>query len=268
MNAGHLKHWDCILGACILAVAVTGISEVYAQSPSNVEIEAGANYRNLTAGYPNWAGAYLRAIAKAGSRDTAYFEVLRQREFGDTGTYFSVADSHTINDDWYMFAGVAGSDGGFFFPRIRVDAQLNKKWLAGRRLVTGIGGGYYKAKDAHHDSNLSVGGIYYFEGPWVIQGGMRWNRSMPGAVISRSQYVAVSQGRQGKHFIVLRGEAGREAYQALAPGASLVDFPSHGLTTTWKQWLGESWGFNVAGEYYKSDVYQRTGASLGIFKSF
>jgi YaiO family outer membrane protein len=263
MGCNSLTRW-----ACILVVACLGIPYIQAQSPNNVELETGANYRNLTNGFPPWAGAYVRVIAKAGSRDTAYFEVLRQREFGDKGTYFSVADNHTINEDWYMFAGVASSHGGFFFPELRVDAQLHRKWLAKRKLVTSFGGGYYRAKDAHRDSNVSVGGIYYFEGPWLIQGGVRWNRSMPGTVISRSQYVAISQGRQGKHFIVLRADSGREAYQALAPGASLVNFPSHGITTTWKQWLGPTWGFNAIGEYYKSDVYERTGASLGIFKSF
>jgi YaiO family outer membrane protein len=69
-----------------------------AQSNKNTEIEAGANYRRLTNGFPPWAGAYLRLITKAGGRDTLYFEVLRQREFGGTGTYFSAADSHTFND--------------------------------------------------------------------------------------------------------------------------------------------------------------------------
>jgi YaiO family outer membrane protein len=222
----------------------------------------------LTNGFPPWAGAYLRLITKAGGRDTLYLEVLRQREFGDTGTYFSAADSHTLNDDWYWFAAVAGSSGGFFFPALRVDAQLNKKWLARRQLVTSFGGGYFKAKDAHRDSSVSIGGIYYFQSPWVVQGGVRWNRSMPGEVISRSQFVAVSRGRQGQRYLVFRAGTGREAYQALAPGEVLVDFPSRDVSATWKQWLGEDWGFNSSAEYYRSRVYQRVGASFGIFKSF
>ena len=45
---------------------------------------------------------------KPGDRDTLYFEGLRQREFNDTGTYLSAADSHTINDDWYWFIAAGG----------------------------------------------------------------------------------------------------------------------------------------------------------------
>ena len=108
---------------------------------------------------------------------------------------------------------------------MRVDGQLNKKWLSKRNLVTTLGAGYFDAKDAHRDSSLFLGGSYYFDAPLIVQGGVRWNRSTPGAVISRSQYLAVTQGKDRQYFVVLRGEVGRQAYQALGAGAILVDFP-------------------------------------------
>jgi len=243
-------------------------AQAQAQSTRNFELEAGANYRHLTNGYPPWVGGYLRLIAKAGGRDTLYFEVLRQREFDDTGTYFSVADSHTINDDWYVFGAIGSSVGGFFFPSVRADAQLNKKWLAKRQLVTTVGAGYFDSKDEHRDASLFLGGIYYFDAPWIVQGGVRWNWSRPGAVVSQSQFLALTHGREGTHFIVFRGAVGREAWQALGPEVSLVNFPSYVLSVNWKQWLSDDWGFNGMTEYYKSSVYQRTGFSFGIFKSF
>jgi hypothetical protein len=82
----------------------------------------------------------------------------------------------------------------------------------------------------------------------MVQGAVRWNRSMPGEVISQSQFVAVSRGRQGQRYLVFRAGTGREAYQALAPGEVLVDFPSRDVSATWKQWLGEDWGFNTSGD--------------------
>jgi YaiO family outer membrane protein len=239
-----------------------------AQTDKTFELEAGGNYRHLTDGYSPWLGAYLRVLAKPGNRNNLYFEVLRQREFDDTGTYFSFAGDHTINQDWYVFGAVGGSSGGFFFPSLRADAQVNKKWLSKRQLVTTIGAGYFDAKDEHRDSSLFLGGIYYFETPWVLQGGVRWNRSMPGAVISQSQFVALTQGQEGIRYIAIRVDAGREAYQAIGPGEVLVDFPSGAVTLAWKQWLGPDWGFNAVTEYYLSRVYQRTGISFGIFKSF
>ena len=269
MRADQSKKW--VYGATtsfLLILFFAGVAKAQVQSKNNTEVEAGMNYRHLTNSFPAWTGAYLRLITKAGDRDTWYFEGLRQREFNDTGTYFSAADSHTINDQWYWFTAVGGSSGGFYFPAVRVDSQLNKKWLAKRNIVTSVGAGYFKAKDAHRDSSMSLGAIYYFEAPWIVQGGVRWNRSMPGAVVSRSQFIALSYGREAQRLIAIRGETGREAYQALAPGAVLVDFPSHAVSLSLKQWIGEAWGFNTGVEYYTSHVYQRTGASFGIFKSF
>jgi YaiO family outer membrane protein len=151
---------------------------------------------------------------------------------------------------------------------VRVDGQISKKWLNKRKLVTSLGGGYFDSKDIHHDSSVAVGGIYYFDKPWTIQGAVRWNVSSPGNVVSRSQFIAVTEGREGEHYFVVRGQTGREAYQAITENIFLVDFPSHDVSVLWKQWLGNDWGFIALGEYYKSDFYQRTGGSIGIFKSF
>ncbi len=252
----------------VFVIVLALAPQIYAQVDKKSEIEGGANYRTLTSGYPPWAGAYFRFLMKPGSQDTLYFEVVRQREFDDTGTFFSFADSHTINDDWYWFVAAGTSSGGFFFPTFRVDGQLNKKWLPKRKLVTSFGAGYFDSKDTHRDSSFSLAGVYYFDLPVVLQGGVRWNRSTPGSVISRSQFVAVTQGKEGKHFLAVRGDLGREAYQAIGPGSILVDFPSQVVSATWKQWLGDDWGFNSVAEYYHSSVYQRTGVSIGFFKSF
>jgi YaiO family outer membrane protein len=149
-----------------------------------------------------------------------------------------------------------------------LDGQVSKKWFAKGQLVTSVGGGYFDSKDTHRDSSVAVGAVYYFNAPWIVQSAVRWNRSTPGSVVSRSQFLALTQGREGKHFIVLRGAFGREAYQAIGPETVLVDFSSYEVSTTWKQWLGDDWGLNTVAEYYKSHVYQRTGVSIGFFKSF
>lgn len=251
-----------------IVMASSAFPQARAQATKKVEIEAGANYRALTNNYPPWRGLYLRSILQPESRDTVYLEALRQSEFGDTGTYMSAGDTHVFNQEWYVFLAAAGSSGGFFFPRVRVDGQLNKKWLARRQLVTSVGGGYFMAKDPHRDANINLGAIYYFRSPWIVQGGIRWNRSAPGAIVSQSQFLALTQGQDGRHYLVFRGETGRQAYQAIGPAAVLVDFPVQVFSAGWKEWLGEDWGFNAVTEYYTSQVYRRTGVSVGIFKSF
>jgi YaiO family outer membrane protein len=251
-----------------LIAAFLGVCEAHAQTPGKLNVESGVNYRRLDSGYSEWRGAYIRMVLRAGSKDTVNAEVLRQRQFGDTGTFFSVGDSHTINEKWYSYLSVGGSSGGFFFPRVRVDGQLSRKWLAKKSLVTSVGVGLFEPKTIHRNFAASMEAVYYFTAPWIVQGGVRWNHSSPGAVLSRSQFIALTEGREGKHYVVLRGEVGREAYQLVGATTALVDFPSRNATVTWKQWVGGDWGFNAVAEYYKSSAYRRAGVSLGLFKSF
>ncbi len=119
MRADRLKKWakKALIQVIplFLISAFVGVVELEAQS-NNTEVEGGVTYRHLTNSLPPWTGSYLRMILKTGDRDTWYFEGLRQREFNDTGTYFSAADSHVINNDWYWFTAVGSSSGGFYFP--------------------------------------------------------------------------------------------------------------------------------------------------------
>ena len=62
----------------------------------------------------------------------------------------------------------------------RVDATLYRKFLPGRNLVGSVGVGYYNAPDGHTDRSLSLGAAYYFEAPWIVEGGVRLNTQQPG----------------------------------------------------------------------------------------
>lgn len=251
----------------LLLLLLFPVRALQAQTPK-LELEGGVSYSNLNSGFPDWRGAYIRSIFRTGSNDTWFAEVLRQSEFGETATLFSGSNIHTINENWYTFVSAGGSSSGFSFPRVRIDGEVSRKWLSRRELVTTVGLGFVDWRTDHHDATASLGAIYYFRAPLVLQGGVRWNRSSPGAVLARNQYLALTQGREGSHYISIRGEVGREAYQALGPAIVLVDFPNYDVAVTWKQWLGSDWGFNAVADYYNSDVYQRVGGSLGFFKQF
>jgi YaiO family outer membrane protein len=97
---------------------------------------------------------------------------------------------------------------------------------------------------------------------------VRWNISSPGSVFTQSQYVAVTQGRDKHHFVVLRAGFGREGYQVVGPANTLVDFHSQEASVTWRQWLKRPWGFNAVVEYYHNPFYQRAGVSVGVFREF
>jgi len=230
-------------------------------------VETGGSYQTLTNGYGYWGGGYAHAVYEKGA-DVWNGEVNGEHEFGDAGVYFAAGDTHTFSPDWYAALTVGSSAGGFFWPRFRTDAFLNKKWLPRKQWITTAGFGYVAAKDVHRDNIFYLGSTYYFEKPWIVEGGTYFNVSNPGTVFAPAGFVAVTQGRNQQQYLTLRAGFGEEAYQLIGPSVTLTQFNSETLTITWRKWLGPNWGFNVIGDYYHSPYYMRGGSSFGFFKEF
>lgn len=230
-------------------------------------VEAGGSYRQLSNGFGRWSGGYARGVLLQG-KNIWNGEVNGQHEFGDAGVYLAAGDTYNFNSDWYASLTLGSSVGGFFWPRFRADAFVNRKWAARKQLITTFGFGYYAAKDVHRDRSFFLGTTYYFQGPWIIEDGVRFNISNPGTVFSPSGFVAVTEGRNKQHYVTVNAGFGQEAYQLIGPSAVLTRFASQTLTITWRQWVGKNWGFNLVADYYHSPFYQRGGGSLGLFKEF
>lgn len=233
----------------------------------NSYIEAGGNYLRLTSNFGSWSGGYMRGSLSTGT-DVWNGEISGQREFGDTGIFAGVGDTHTFNSDWYGSLSVGSSVGGFFWPRYRLDGFINRKALKRKQWIASAGFSYYAAKDSHRDRGFALGSTYYFDRPWVLESGVRFNLSNPGAVFSPSGFVALTQGRNKQHYVVVRLGLGIEAYQILGGATTLVDFQSQTVTVTWRRWMGENWGFNLVGDYYHNPFYSRAGTTVGVFKDF
>jgi YaiO family outer membrane protein len=230
-------------------------------------VEAGGSYEQLSNNFGRWSGGYARAVVTTG-QNTWSAEINGQHEFGDAGVYMDVGDTYVFNDDWYAALTVGSSVGGFFWPRSRVDAFLNRKWLARKQLITTLGFGYDHAKDVHSDHSVFVGTTYYFNKPWILEDGVRFNISDPGTIVSAAGFVAITQGRNKQHYLTLNVGFGQEAYQLVGPTAVLTRFPSQTATLTWRQWIGKNWGLDFVADLYHSPYYHRGGGSLGFFKEF
>jgi YaiO family outer membrane protein len=233
----------------------------------NSFVETGGSYLALSNGFGYWAGGYTHAVYDHGN-NVWNAELNAQHEFGDAGAYFAVGDTHTFNANWYGSLTVGSSAGGFFWPRFRTDGFINRKWMGRKQLITTAGFGYYAAKDVHRDRTFFVGSTYYFEKPWIVEGGMYFNLSSPGAAFAPAGFVAVTQGRNKHQYVVARVGFGEEAYQLIGPTVSLNQFQSQTLTLTWRKWIGTNWGFNFVGDYYHNPFYNRGGSSFGFFKEF
>jgi len=229
--------------------------------------EAGGDYLTLSNGFGYWAGGYARGVVTEG-KNIWNAEVNGQHEFGDAGVYLAAGDTYNFNPDWYGSLTAGSSVGGFFWPRFRGDGFIDRKWMAHRQFITTLGFGYYAAKDVHRDHSFFAGSAYYFSKPWILEEGIRFNVSNPGSVFSPAGFVAVTQGRNQQHYITVRAGLGVEAYQLVGPTVALNDFQSQTLTTTWRQWVGANWGFNLVGDYYHSPFYLRGGTSIGFFREF
>jgi YaiO family outer membrane protein len=230
-------------------------------------VEAGGSYEELSNNFGQWSGGYFRAVVNTG-KNTWNAEVNGQFEFGGAGTYMDAGDTFVVNADWYAAVTFGSSVGGFFWPRSRVDSFLNRKWLSRKQMITTLGFGYDHAKDVHSDHSVFIGTTYYFQQPWIIEDGVRFNVSSPGAIFSPSGFIAVTEGRNKAHYLTLNVGVGQEAYQIVGPTSVLTRFPSQTASFTWRQWASKNWGFNFVADLYHSPFYRRGGTSIGIFKEF
>jgi YaiO family outer membrane protein len=230
-------------------------------------VELGGSYLPLSNNFGHWSGGYGRGSIDQG-KNVWFAEINGQHEFEDAGVYFAVGDTYTINDDWYAALTVGSSAGGFFWPRYRADAFINKKWLGHKQWITTVGYGFYASKDVHRDDSFYVGTTYYFSKPWIVEEGIRFNISNPGTVTSPSAFVAVTQGRNKQHYLTVRVGLGEEAYQLVGPTATINDFQSQTVTVTWRKWMGRNWGLNLIGDFYHSPFYVKGGSMMGFFKEF
>ena len=232
-------------------------------------IEWGANADYVSHNYGNWLGEYLKGEVQTDPNNRWNAQILNQREFGSTGEYGNIGNTHTFNEDWFSSVTAGIGNGGLYLPRYRIDGFINRKWLDDRQLITTFGLGIDGAMDnIHKDQSVFLGATYYFKARWIVQGGIRINDSTPGDVYSTSQFIAMTQGKDKEYFITLRFGFGHEAYQVIGAGQTLENFPSQQLSLNWRKWVGQDWGLNLIGEQYHNPNYNRTGITLGVFKDF
>jgi YaiO family outer membrane protein len=231
------------------------------------ELEMTARYDSLSGGFGNWRDLSVRGNAQLGEHQVQA-ELSSQEHFGVHGNFAGLSDTYIFSPDWYGSLAIGAGNGAFFLPQYRVDAFLNKKWFAEKNLVTFVGLGRYRAPDGHVDRSTSLGVVYYFSIPLILEVGIRCNTSDPGAVSSQQRYVAASYGQHGKHLFVARHGWGTEGYLPIAPGSSLVGYPSRETTLSWRQWYSRQSGVAVELHRYENSLFERKGAAITLFHDF
>ena len=155
-------------------------------------IEAGGSHSALTGGDSNWNDFYLRGML-SGGRNSFTGELNHESRFGDNGWFGGLGLTRTLSEDWYAQISAGASAGGFFLPRYRTDALMNRKLLAKRQLVATFGFGFDQSRTVNHDERFLIEGAYYFQHPFVLQGGVMWTHSNPGNILAQTQFVALNE---------------------------------------------------------------------------
>lgn len=235
------------------------------QPRRSLELSTGAQH--LTGGLGDWNDITLRGIYDT-HQHVIQGEVSVMRRFRENGAFLGLSDTYSFNQDWYGSIAAGAGDGAFYLPRYRVDGTINRKLLADRNLVASLGAGYYRAPDGHTDRSVSVGAVYYFKAPWVLEGGVRFNRSNPGSVDTHQQFIAATWGREKQDVVTARHMWGGEGYQAISQVTQLVNFDSRETTFSWRHWFRPDTGLVLGAAFYKNPLYRRNGVNVGIFHNF
>lgn len=256
-----------------LCLAVLAAPGLHAQSPPPPNRPAGwvegfAGYHDVSNGFGNWKLTGIRlAIPSGQGRAVWYLEALAQDAFGDRGVYGAFSTQFSVGNDWILSAGMGAGTGDFFFPDLRADASLGRRWLAGRNLVTTVGLTRVDAKHGFDDLAVTGSAALYLGGV-VLQAGATRNWSDPGSVPSERVFAAITIGRDRSGWLAIRGSRGTEAYQLAGPTATLRDFTSSEASVRWQQWVGPHWGSILQLAVYDNPFYGRAGGTFGLFRSW
>lgn len=231
-------------------------------------IEFGGSHSDLTAPQPNWTDEYLRGVLNLSPSNGLALELDHQNRFGEDGFFGNIGLTHTFTTNLYTNAYVGSSVGGIFLPKFRFDGFVNYKLLPEKQLVANIGFGYDQAKTNNSADRFMAGATYYFNLPFIVQGGAEFTRANPGSVLATTYNLAITEGRDQHHYITARAEIGREAYEIVNLNTALFDFPIHQYEFTWRQWIGPGWGVNFDFQRELNPYYNRNGATLGLFLNF
>lgn len=231
-------------------------------------VEVGGNASHLSNNYGNWSGEYLKGEIQTSSKNRWNAEILNQNEFHDNGQYLLIGNTNQFNENWYSVIDIGGATDNIFLPKYRVDVFINRKLLGDKSLIATFGITNSEAFDNHRDTSAFIGATYYLPKLWILQGGVRINDSNPGGVYSTSEFVAVTEGEDKKHFVTLRYAFGREAYQVIGNNSAISDFASQIVSLNLRDWITDEYGFNVGSEYYHNPYYNRVGVNLGVFYEF
>ncbi|MFT5532061.1 MAG: YaiO family outer membrane protein [Burkholderiaceae bacterium] len=235
--------------------------------PALRSLEVTTGTQHLTGPYSAWHHLTVRGLVEQDNH-VLQGELSSKNEYDTSGTFVGLTDTVTLDDRRFASLSVGIGDGAFYLPRYRLDGFLYQKWLAEKNFISSLGVGYYDAPDGHVDLSLSLGAAWYFAQPLILEAGIRFNRSSPGGVMTRQQFVAASYNPDPRNALSARMAWGSEGYLPLTPDTSLVNFNSQEASLAWRYRINQHWGTSVSINHYRNPTYERSGVDIGLSRHF
>lgn len=231
-------------------------------------VELGGGTARLTGGATPWSSTYLRGSYGVPGQGRFVFDVSGARRYGENGYFIGMTYIADVRPDLAVALGLGTGPAGFYFPKFRADAAVTKKWGPKLNLLTTVGATYILAKETYRDYTGFFDVAYYLPEPIILQAGVRYGISYPGAVKAGSAWVGALFGRTGHTTVGVRYSVGKTAYLLMGANSTLVDFADRAFSVSLRQWLSRDWGFTAGYDYYTNPSFQKTTFEIGVFRDF
>jgi len=175
--------------------------------------------------------------------------------------------------DWtpsfYTFTQLGVGTNTTYLPKYRLDHDFYYKFGEKKQWVGILGVSYIDYFDAHKDTILSAGFMYYGQ-KYNFTYRHFFNKSDPGNVRSGTDLISLGYGKEKDQWIYLDVSYGNQSYQTLL-GSDHSIFSKDALDTklTYRKWTTKNSGwFGAIGYFNLHKEYKKYLFQLGYFKEF
>lgn len=236
--------------------------------PLRTTLELSGSAGQLSAGFPDAEALLLRGTWDFEGGNVLRLEALKEKKFSSQGGMAGIGFTKVLSPDWSVAANLALGHGGANWAKSRVDVEAAVKWGEARNTVTRAGLYQARFEGNRSDRGVQLAVAHYLPSALVLEAGILFNISEPGAVHSHMPFISATAGSEGHQYVTLRLSSGSEAYQAVDVNRQLVDFKSQTVSLGWRRWIDRQWGVILQAEHYRNPSYERSTLGAGLFSQW
>jgi YaiO family outer membrane protein len=182
---------------------------------------------------------------------------------------FAAGCTKTWTRKFYTSCGFSVGTESEYTTQIRLDGDLNYKFLKKENLVFTTGLSYINYYNDHEDYVLFSGPTFYY-GKFLFVYNLHYATNYPGAKTSNSHVFSIGYGEDKKDWTYLTVKAGTQSYLATyLPIHEDVNNEFYDVAVNHRHWFRDNFGMFADLSFIRiTDGYDKYGFLLGIFRRF